>query len=151
MTGRQAGVTWIVVANQQLARIYARARKFGDLVEVKRLENAAGQKSARDLVSDRPGRAFESAGPGRHAMEPPTDPKDQEADRFAREIAREVEAGRTHDQFGGIVLVAGPAFLGRLRHTLSDAARKMVEREVDKNFQHFDAAEIRSFLDDLEP
>lgn len=151
MSGRQAGTVWIVVANQELMRIYSREKKFGELVEVKRLENAAGARAGRELVTDRPGRVFESAGPGRHAMEPPTDPKEQEAIRFAREIAREVEAGRTHDRFGGLILVAGPAFLGRLRHELSDAARKMVEREVDKNLKNFDADAIRQMLADLEP
>jgi protein required for attachment to host cells len=150
MTGKQSGTTWIVVANQELMRIYAREKKNGGLEEVKRLENPAGQRAARELVTDRPGRTFDSAGQGRHAMEPPTDPKEQEAIRFAKEIGREIEDGRIHDRFASLILVAGPQFLGRLRQELSDATQKTVEREIGKNLYQFDAAEIRELVANTE-
>jgi protein required for attachment to host cells len=146
MTGKQSGTTWIVVANQELMRIYAREAKHGDLSELRRLEHPAGQRAGRELTTDRPGRTFDSAGQGRHAMEPPTDPKENEATRFAKIIANEIEDGRKHDRFSGLVLVAGPAFLGRLRQELSNATIKLVEREVDKNFSKFDVSEIQAML-----
>lgn len=150
MTGKKSGTTWIVVANQELMRIYSREKKNGGLEEVKRLENPAGQRAARDLVTDRPGRTFDSAGQGRHAMEPPTDPKEQEAIRFAKEIGREIEDGRIHDRFAALILVAGPQFLGRLRQELSDATQKIVEREIVKNLYQFDADEIRELVANAE-
>ncbi len=146
MTGKQRGTTWIVVANQGLMRIYARETKNGELVEVKRLEHAAGMQMGRELVSDRPGRTFDSAGQGRHAMEPPTDPKDLEANRFAKLIGQEIEDGRIHDRFAGIVLIAGAEFLGRLRQELSDPTRRIVDRELVKNLHQYDAGEIRELL-----
>lgn len=146
MTGKQSGTTWIVVANQELMRVYAREAKHGDLSEVRRLEHPRGQRAGRDLATDRPGRTFDSAGPGRHAMEPPTDPKEVEANRFAKIIANEIEDGRKQDRYSGLVLVAGPGFLGRLRQELSAATVKLVEREVDKNLNKFDLTEIQAML-----
>lgn len=149
MSGRQKGTTWIVVANQELMRIYARQTKLGEITEVARLEHPEGNLQSRELGTDRPGR-LGSVALGRHGVEPPTDLKEQEAERFAKEIGRVIEDGRTHDRFASLVLVAGPAFLGRLRNQLSPAASKMIEREIVKNMYQFEAEEIRELVANAE-
>lgn len=137
---------WILVANQREARIYTRDSVRGPLEEIRRYENAEGDEYERDLVSDRPGRSFDSAGQGRHAMEPQVDAREQEAIRFAREIADGIETGRNDGEIARLVLIAAPAFLGRLRLSLSDSAARLVSDEIAKNLSQFDTDEIQRHL-----
>ena len=63
-------VTWILIADGSRAKVFKVAGK-GKIEE--KDEMAAAHPPTRDLVSDRPGRTFDSLGDGRHAKEPPTD------------------------------------------------------------------------------
>src|SRR5215471_13213266 len=75
--------TWLIVANSSLARIY-KIEKRSELKELKVLEHPESRLHNLDLVSDKPGRDFESAGIGKHALEPKTLPKKQEFITFAK-------------------------------------------------------------------
>jgi len=132
--------TWTVAANREAVRVFAPVD--GKLEEVMRRDHPAGAMHTSELVDDQPGTAFESAAPGRHAMEPSTDPKRAEAEKFAREIADELESARVDRRFESLILVAGPQFLGLLRNALSDEVRRHVVREVDKNLSRHDPDEI---------
>ena len=138
--------SWVLVANQSEARIYALDGPRGPLVEVERLEHEAGHAHEGELTTDRPGRAFQSVGDVRHAMEPPVDPKEQEAMKFAKEVSQRLESGRQEGSFDRLVLVAAPHFLGLLRKSLSDATTKLVTEEIAKNLLQFNAQEIREHL-----
>lgn len=46
---------------------------------------------------------------------------------------RVFERGRRHHDFDGIVLVAGPPFLGLLRRALTEPLRRMVRAEIPKD------------------
>lgn len=137
---------WILVASQSEARIYALNMPRGPLVEVDRMEHAAGRAHEGELVTDRPGRTFQSVGDVRHAMQPPVDPKEHEATKFAKEISDRLDSARQEGRFGSLVLVAGPHFLGLLRKSLSDATVKQVTQEIAKNLVQFNAEEIRQHL-----
>jgi len=139
---------WVLVANQSEARIYALKMPRGPLVEVDKMEHAAGQAREGDLVTDRPGRSFQSVGDVRHAMEPPVDAKEQEAMKFAKEVSDRLDSARQEGRFDRLVLVAAPHFLGLLRKSLSDATSKQVTEEIAKNLVQFNAEEIRSHLPD---
>ena len=76
--------TWILVANQAEAQIYSSDRLPGNLLLVEVLKNSEGTTHPRDLVSDAPGRAFDSIGSGRHAMEPNTGVKEEQRRRFVK-------------------------------------------------------------------
>lgn len=78
-----------------------------------------GRLRARDLATDRPGRAFDSVGHGRHATGQPVDPLEQETIRFAKTVAERIDAGRKRECFDRLVPVADPRFLGHLRQRLS--------------------------------
>lgn len=138
--------TWILVADQSQARIYEAAKPLGPLAEIEHLEHAIALKREGEIGSDRPGRAFDSVGGGRHAMQPEVDAKEVGAMRFAKEIATRLEKGRTSDQFDRLVLVAGPHFLGLLRQALSAGLTDLVTAEIPKNLGQYDAKEIRAHL-----
>jgi protein required for attachment to host cells len=137
---------WILVANQSEARIYTAETPRGALIEIDRLEHEVGHSREGDLKSDRPGRSFERMGTIRHAMETEVDPKEQEAMRFAKQISDYLESGQQRGRFDGLVLVAGPHFLGLLRKALGPVTAKLVTQEIAKNLVQYDAEAIRGHL-----
>jgi protein required for attachment to host cells len=139
-------MTWIVVANQSGARIYTVDRARGPLIELHRLDHAAARRHEGDLISDRPGRAFDSVGPGRHSMEPAKDAKEHEAELFAKQVAERVESARVENRFSKLILVAAPYFLGLLRQKLSPAATGLVSHEIAKNLLQSGTEVVREHL-----
>jgi len=130
--------TWIVVAESARARIFTMSEIGAKLQEITDLSHPESRLHDTELTSDLPGRAFDSQGQGRHAMEPATDPKEREARAFAAEIARHIERGRHQGNFDGLVLIAPPKFLGRLRAELTKPARDALVGELDKNLVEAD-------------
>jgi len=125
--------TWILVANQAEAQIYSSDRLPGNLQLVDVLENREGAAHARDLVSDAPGRAFDSSGAGRHAMEPNTGVKVEQRRRFVKEMVERLQTTQSKGSFDQLVLLAAPAVLGVIRKTLSTDLTKMVVKEIPKD------------------
>ena len=142
-----AGVTWVVVADGSRARVFSRAKRFSDLQPVEVLEEPNARTRERELISDRPGRSFDSHGSGRHAMGSDSSTKDEILEEFARRIAHRIEAGRTSGDFRHLILVAAPAVLGAIRLILSHASRQLIVSEVSKNLAHHEAADIQKILD----
>ena len=137
---------WIVVANRAVARLFRASQPTGPLEELDSFIHPEGRLQEHDLVSDRPGRAFDSFGSGRHAEDPDTAATTQEATNFAIELSRFLQKARTHGKFDALVLIAAPAFLGALRERLDVPTRERVTLEVDKNLVQHNAAEIRGYL-----
>lgn len=63
-------LAWVVVADSSSCRLFAAGKPIGPLQELESLVHPEGRMHGRDLVSGQPGRAFDSKGAGRHAMEP---------------------------------------------------------------------------------
>ncbi len=125
--------TWILVANQAEAQIYSSERLPGDLLLVDVLENKEGASHARDLVSDAPGRAFDSTGSGRHAMEPNTGVKEEQRRRFVKEMVERLQTAQSKSVFDKLVLLAAPAVLGVIRKTLPADLTRIVIKEIPKD------------------
>ena len=125
--------TWILVANQAEAQIYSSDRLPGNLLLVDVLENKEGTSHLRDLVSDAPGRSFDSTGSGRHAMEPNTGVKEEQRRRFVKEIVERLQTIQTKGGIDKLVLLAAPAVLGVLRKTLSADLTRIVVKEIPKD------------------
>lgn len=137
--------TWLLVANSSLARIFKVVKK-SSLVELAVLEHPESRLHTRDLVSDKPGRSFESMGAARHAIELPTSPKQLEFVSFAKELARYLEEARTKGEFDRLYLAASPTLLGLLRQELTPLVTKLLNGEVNKDMTHLDSREIISHL-----
>lgn len=124
---------WILVANQAEAQIYSSDRLPGNLLLIDVLTNKEGAAHPRDLVSDAPGRAFDSMGSGRHAMEPNTGVKEEQRRRFVKEMVERLQTGHTKNGFEKLVLLAAPAVLGVIRKTLTTDLAKIVVKEIPKD------------------
>lgn len=135
-------INWVIVAENSRARLFEMDSPRGALRELETLAHPEGRQKPRDIDSDRPGRAFDSRGEGRHAMVRSVDPRAQGAMDFARRIAERLEQGRTGGAFEGVVLVAPPAFLGLLRKSFGEPLRKRIVREINKDLVNLTEAEI---------
>lgn len=136
---------WIVVADNGSARIFTVDDPRGELQEVETLEHPQAREHSRDINADRPGRAFDSKGEGRHAMGVSVDPVEQEVIRFAKEVGTHLKAACLDGRCKRLMLVAGPRLLGQLRQHLDLPADVQVS-ELEKNLGQFNAHEIRSHL-----
>ena len=137
---------WVLVANSTLARILSAPTADGPLVELECLSHTAGRMLDQQLVSDRPGRAFDSHGPGRHSMEQEVDPKQEEAIRFAEHIAAKLRKAHTAHEFDHLAIVAAPRFLGLLRERIGPAVTRSLTETVDKDLAMLSPDEIRARL-----
>lgn len=137
---------WVVVASSTRCRIFTQRKHSSPLKQIEELDHPEGRLRGRDLTSDRPGRGFDSAGNGRHAMGQHVDPVEQENIRFAKTVATAIDDARKKDRFGRLVLVADPRFLGHLRQGLSPATRHLLTTELHKNLADADPRSIRDAL-----
>lgn len=137
---------WVVVASSTRCRIFTQHNHSGPLLQIDEIDHPEGRLRGRDLATDRPGRSFDSQGPGRHAMGQPVDMTEQENIRFAKTVASRIDRARQKDRFHRLVLVADPRFLGHLRHGLSQATRNRLSVELQKNLADADPRSIRDAL-----
>jgi protein required for attachment to host cells len=136
----------IVVADQAEAIFYDVPSLEARPKEVGRISDPLAHKHDRDLVSDRPGRAYESVGHARHAIARENDPRQQEAVRFARRISCRLDDALHRDEFDELLVVAGPPFLGLLRKEISDQVRRRVVHTIHKDHVHSPVEVLREHL-----
>jgi protein required for attachment to host cells len=136
----------ILVADQAEAVFYDSSSLVDAPREVARITDPVAHLHDRDLMSDRPGRSYESVGGARHAIDRENDPRQREAVRFARRIARRLDEARRKDEFERLVVVAGPPFLGLLREAMSKPTKACVEREIRKDLVHGPIKVLREHL-----
>lgn len=139
--------TWFLVADGARARIYATEGRALDLKPVFDHEFAAPTRAPnRAADSDKPGRSFDSAGQGRHAMEREVDWQTHEKQMFSKALARELEQGANRNAYDRLVLVAAPEILGFLRDDLGKNAARLVVAEINKDLTHLDALRLSEHL-----
>ncbi|WPL18395.1 attachment protein [Thiorhodovibrio winogradskyi] len=137
---------WLIVADAGRAALYAAESSRGPLTEIQDFIEPNSRLLDQDLVTDRPGRGFGSAGQGGHTLEPSTQPGDVEAERFAKRLAEILDQARAEQRFEMLGLVAPPAFLGLLRKRLPDETARQVVLEIDKDLTRHDADGVRARL-----
>lgn len=142
--------TWVLVADAAGARVLRALAGKPAFELVSEETHEEGRAKPGELVSDRPGRSLDSthAG-GRHAMEPDTDLRRAELQRFVRRLAAMLDTAAGAGRFDELVLVAPPRFLGELRAALPERAAGRVRREIDKDLAHLGEAELQRRLADL--
>lgn len=138
--------TWVVVADSSRARFFEQTGALGELHELEELTHPRSRMKGSELLSDSPGRAFDSKGAGRHAMSSPTDVRRHEAEIFAGELTDRIEAARTRNKFLSLVISAPPEFLGLLRDRLSEPARGLVRKTINKDLVKLTIEEIHEHV-----
>ncbi len=141
-------VTWIVVANSCHAKLY-QVVKFPKLQEINHLEHPESRLLDQDLISTPPGRTFQSGGVTRHAYQAKSDPKQQEADKFAKDLSDLLSSASQQGKYGRLYVFANHSFLGLLRHHFDEHIRKAIIAEVPKDMTECSVPELEHHLSEL--
>jgi len=152
--------TWVVVADEARARFfrveanpgahggsqYAPSGEAmrGALVEVRDLSHPASRLHPGEMASDEPGVSTVPYMRGKFGMDEKVQPKEEEAVRFAKEVAETLrhEVG----EFDRLYLIAAPHFLGLLRPDLDEGVRAKLAGEIDKDLSLHSVQDIRAHL-----
>jgi protein required for attachment to host cells len=121
-----------VIADGGHAR-FVRPAKDNALHTFEAVDSATLHKRDHDLVSDRPGRAFESGNAARHAYTPRTDPHEMAKDQFTREVARMINETSASDEFHELVVVAPAHVSNELTGALDVAAKAKLLGSLPKD------------------
>ncbi|MCB1472544.1 MAG: host attachment protein [Rhodobiaceae bacterium] len=127
---------WILIADASRARVVEVLGASGDPQTLANLVFRNDVKKAQDIMADRPGRTFDSAGKGRHAMVDSSDPVGEAERRFAASVLSEIESHASDDAFDRFVVVAPPSMLHHLRREMPQRLAERLEREIDKDLTH---------------
>lgn len=137
---------WVLVANHTHARVFEAKKRAGPLEEIESLVYPEGRMKGQELLSDAPGRVFDSRGQGRHTMAEPTSLREQGARKFARDIAHTLEHARQQGRFDRLYIVAEPSMAGSLRKSMSSPCLNTIAGESRKNLTTCNSEEIRAQL-----
>ena len=136
-------------AQARLLRVDGAARKRR-LAEVAALDCPPARKLPQEVVSDRTGRVFARGGRGtpgpasavRAGVDSDSDPRRVAIDRFAARIGRRLDLERRRGACHGLVIIAAPRFLGRLRAQLSRSTQALVQRELARDLVRASDAQV---------
>ncbi len=141
------GMQWVVVADSSRARIFQTAGNLESLQEVQDLLNPQGRMDEAAQRHDAKGRFY---GKGEreqaHTAEPNVTKEAHDADQFSREIGRVLADACDAHRYDSLVVVAPPAFLGRLRHALPERVERRVTRQLDREITGWDGAQVGAYL-----
>jgi protein required for attachment to host cells len=140
-------LTWVVICHRAGARIVE--HRGQSLRLVSEVAHDSGRLKDRQINSDRPGRAHDRAGTGRHAFGVEDSTHEHDASNFAREIADLLYAGRNEKRFARLVLVAEPRFLGLLRQALDHVTASLVSGTLSKDLAHVPLHDLSAHLRDV--
>jgi protein required for attachment to host cells len=139
--------TWVLVSDTTRARIFEAEKPLSALTEVEDFVHTESRLREQELTSDqRPGRRQGSDGTGGHSMGHEDDPRKEEHQRFARQLAGYLEDALNARRFERLYVVTSPTFLGDLRAHFPKTVAQAVVGEVHKNITRLTLAEIREHL-----
>ncbi len=140
--------TWILVANSSHAKIFCNSGMKRGLQLVAELHHPESREKRLDINSDRPGN-HKTNGSGHGAFIPSTDPKQNEADHFALELAKNLEHGRSINQYGRLILVASNPFMGMLKNRLDTHVLDKVSETIEKDYTKSSDRELAGHLEQV--
>lgn len=151
--------TWVVVADEAIARILQRPRAGGELESVEEMTDAAAHADGADLRRDAHGRRAGSAAAGGRqnkgqrltavanvTASAGEDEQHKEAAGFARRVAERLGEALQQQRFDELRIIAAPRFLGLLRQALSANVAGTVREEINKDLVHLSNRDITERL-----
>lgn len=139
-------IVWFVIADGARARILSYRTADGVFERVTDLASATAHLSSKDLGSDKPGRAFESVGRTRHAIEEKSDFHEKGEVEFAGTIAQGINEAATKGEFQLLGLVAQPRFIHAIKSSLRKEAAAKLFAEMPKDLTKLPEGELRERL-----
>jgi protein required for attachment to host cells len=130
---------WIISANSSSARVYEVLSR--NTIKPKyTLEHVQSRMKSESLVTDRPGQRAP------HSFTESANPKEVEANRFAKHLADLIERARATNQFEQLVLVMPPEFLGLVSSHLTDLTKDLIRETHTKDYTKLPVQELQSLV-----
>lgn len=136
-----------VVADGEHARLVA-ADQFNTLRTIRSFDSASAHLPTHEIAADRPGRTFESARPGSHALAPRHDPHEWEKAKFADFVADQIGIAAGEGAFDRLVLVAPTRLLQELEDRLDSRTARLVAGRLAKDLVNTPDHELTRHLRD---
>lgn len=138
--------TWVVVADGTKV-LFLRNQGDSDYIDLRIFDHRAQENPPdREQGTDAPGRRYDGAGPGRSAMKE-TGWHQIAEDRFAREVADDIDKAALAGKFRRLVLVAPPKALAEIRsHLRKETLRDRVIAELDKDLTNHPLDKLEKIL-----
>ena len=136
--------TWILVADEAIARILEKPRKGNELKPVEELTDPDAHAREGDMHNGPHGRRA-GAGGGSNSQATVSagdSERHQHAKLFAARIAQRLLEFRREKRFDGIHIVAAPRLLGYLRQALHAEVSNVVVDTLDKDLVHESNADL---------
>lgn len=142
--------TWIMVADEAIARIMELDRREKQLKAVEEIADPDAHARESEMRHDAHGRrsagASQGAAPSAVTASAGEDQNLQHAEVFAKKVADRLKTARANQRFDELVIAAAPRFLGLLRKAYDKNLSAAVVREVDKDYVHFTHDDIYAAL-----
>ncbi len=137
----------VINTNSNTCRIYHYQKHPAQLTLLKEIIHPESKLKKSDyLTSDKPGQYRTDVTSGGGAYSQRTDPKEVEIDAFSREIAKEIDLGRTKNTFEKLILIAPPHMTGCLFQHLNKHAKELIINNIQKDLQHLKDHELLNYL-----
>lgn len=115
---------WIVLADASRARVISTGDRARHLRVECELVHPESRLRTQELVTDESGRLDKGGRGILSAMDPPTDPHEEQARRFAGQLAEVLNEALARNTFQSLTLVAPAHFLGFSPESGNPAQRK---------------------------
>jgi len=142
------GRAWFLLADGRRARMWEEAVRGADLMQHVDWTMEIGEDDLYE-PQDRPPRAHDSVGPGRHAMDRGRNLHEAEEEKFIKRVADRVSEAHKNGSFEHLVIAAPPRALGLLRNALPDAVKAKIKAETAKDLIDEDGRALKVRLRQL--
>ena len=141
--------TWILIADGSRARIL---KNDGPGLGIDAIDDKIFESENRkvgDIMADKPGRTFDSAGGGRHAMEYHSEPVREDEKAFAASLVSVLQEAHGRGDYKQVILIAPPTMLGDLRAALPDALKGAIHAEINKDLTQIPNGDMAGHLEGI--
>lgn len=137
---------FVVVADGSRARVFEVYPEAPGLRPALAVDLTIPRLQEGERWADRAGQTHERRGHGMHSMAPPTDATEHQQDLLARNVAETLRRARVEHRMDALVLVAAPAFLGKLRSALDGPTRALVIAEDGRDLSQLPEHELETSI-----
>ena len=141
--------TWILIADASRARILKNDGPGFGVDAVDDMIFQGENRKLQDILADKPGRSFDSAGGGRHAMEYKSDAVHEDERAFAATLMSVLQEAHDRKDYDQLILIAPPKMLGDLRAVLPGALKAVTCAEINKDLTQIPNGEMADHLKDV--
>jgi protein required for attachment to host cells len=145
----KAKTTWILIADGAQAKVFEHSGPGKGLRVVDDMHFEQAPLQAQEIMADRPGRSFASAGSARSAMEYSSDPVAVRERRFVENVAEELDRHLQKGEFDRLIVAAAPTALGDLRPAFSKGVKDTIVAELPKDLTNIPTPKLETHFEGL--